>query len=727
MATRVEKGICGVCPANCGVTINLENDRITGILRWKEHIQGIPCIRGRHAPEIVYSPDRVRKPLKRIGPRGTLDFKEISWEQALDEIANVIVRLKSQYGPECIASFFGRGNFETSLWQMFTPKEDGHTVGNTVFMPLGSPNAFSVGSVCWVSYGMIAPKTTFGLPMGMLQPDIENADVVFLWGGNPATDSPLTNMRRLQAAKKRGATIVDIDPLCTESAKISDHWIPIRPGTDGALIYGILRYCLKNNAVDRDFGENYCTGFSDLEAHVEQFTPRFVENITGVKEDAVLRLGELFASSKRMAFLTFTGLEYSNMGFQSIRALLTLWALTGNLDVEGAMRFQFPPWSKLNKPDVRYPTDCRAPIGMDKYPLYCRMMKSAHFMEFPRSVLDEDPYKIRFLLIGGASILTSFPNVPLFAKAMNALEYQVTVNMFTNADAFYADMVLPAASYFETESYSVYPPLSDHPRGIQHRRKIIEPIGEAMSNYLIYAKLAERLGYGHLYPQSDEGMVRYVTAGLPFDFEAFKMRSKEGAISVAGLSEPLSLKIETEEKKWHSGKLRKDGKSGFPTPSGKWEITSSILKDIKADSFPTWVPPEEGLQNKALVKDYPLILTSGARIQSTFRSQHLNIHGLVERQPKAEAVIHPDDAIARNISSGDRVLVKTVRGAVEFSAKVTESILKGVVEVNMGGGSPIQVEGWRNSNINMITDDKNRNDVVGFPVYKALLCDVERI
>lgn len=125
MSKRIEKGICGICPANCGVEISLENDRIVAVHPWKGHIQGIPCVRGRHAPEIVYSADRLRRPLKRSGPKGTLAFTEISWDQAFDEIAKVILTLKSQYGPECIASFFGRGNFEQSLWQMFSPKKEG--------------------------------------------------------------------------------------------------------------------------------------------------------------------------------------------------------------------------------------------------------------------------------------------------------------------------------------------------------------------------------------------------------------------------------------------------------------------------------------------------------------------------------------------------------------------------------------------------------------------------
>ena len=725
MTKRTEKGICGVCPGNCGVTINLENDRITSILPWKGHVQGIPCIRGRHAPEIVYSPDRIKTPLKRKGPRGTLDFEEISWDQALDEIAGVILDLKHRYGPECIASFFGRGHFETSLWQMLTPKEKGFTVGNSIFMPLGSPNAFSVGSVCWVSYGLMAPITTFGRPMGMLQPDLEKADVIFLWGANPATDSPLANMKRLQDAKKRGASIIAIDPLRGESAKMSDHWIPIRPGTDGALIFAIFHHCFRENAIDRIFGETYCEGFTELEAYVAQFTPSYVEQITGVPQSQIKHLGDIFTSSKRLAYLTYTGLEYSNMGFQSIRALMTLWALTGNLDIEGTMRFQTPPLPPFKKPEVRFPWDGGPPIGMDRYPLFCKMTKSAHFMEFPRSVLEGDPYKIRFLLVGGASILTGFPNTRLFTRAMEALEYQVSINLFKTADALYADMLLPATTYFESASYSVFPPLSA-PLGIQYRKQIIKPVGQAMSNYMIYAKLSERLGYGDLYPQSDEAMVRYVTEDCPFDFNDFKEKSESGPISVEGSSKTLSLEITGNEKKWVSGDLRHDGKPGFPTPTGKWEIISTLLKQAGADPFPTWLNVKEGIQNDTLVKDYPLILTTGTRIQSTFRSQHLNIMGLVKRQPNAEALIHPDDAAKRNIKTGDRVLVETIRGKVDFIARITDNIFNGVIEVNMGGGNPFQVTGWRHRNVNLITDDENRNEVVGFPVYKAMLCDVQK-
>jgi len=722
MSERVEKGICGICAAGCGVNITLENDRITKIHPWKTHPLGKPCVRGLHAPSIVYAPDRITKPLKRTGPKGTLSFTEISWDQALDEISQTILKLKSEYGPQCISSYFGRGNFEDSIWKMFSPNEQGSVIPNSIFMPLGSPNAFSVGSICYVSHGLFAPFTTFGAPGGLVQPDLEHADIIFVWGANPATDSPIQTMPRLKKAKDKGAKIVVIDPLKTQTAEMADLWIPIQPGTDGALVHGILFQCFKNGQVDRSFGENFCQGFSELEDYVKGFDPEVVQQITGISEEKLHELTQLLVSTEKIAYITESGLEFCDSGVQSLRALLTLWALTGHLDVKGGMTFKLPSPVPLRKPDVKFPTDV-PPIGMDRYPFFCNATKNAHFMEFPRSTIHEDPYKIRFLLIGGASILTNLPNTALFTEALKALDYQVSVDLFLKADALYADMVLPATTYFEITSLCGYPNETPFPFALQYRRKIIEPIGAAMNSYLIYAKLAERLGYGDLYPQTEEEMVKYVLSDMPMDLEEFKRASEQGPVMVQEMNPAAA-----EERKWLSGKLRPDGKPGFATPSGKWEISSTLLKQFGYDPLPVYTPVSEGPQNDALSGDFPLTLSSGARInQSTFRSQHQNIPSLVKLQPHAEAILHPDDAQSRSISTGEKVWVKTTRGKVQFTARVTEKIAKGVVEVNSGGGAPNQVDGWKDSNINLLTDDQNRDPISGFPVFKALLCEVEKV
>ncbi|SPD75298.1 putative anaerobic dehydrogenase [uncultured Desulfobacterium sp.] len=660
------------------------------------------------------------RPLKRKGPKGSLDFEAISWDQALDEIAGKVLDLKDQYGPECIASFIGRGNFEESIRRMFTPKTKGFSVGNSLFMPLGSPNAFSVGSLCYISYGVLAPISTFGAPMGALVSDMEHADVIFVWGTNPATDSPLTDMIRLMEAKKRGAKIVVIDPLKTTVARDADLWAPIRPGTDMALIYGILLQCFNKGAVDHDFGRDFCQGFDELKEYVTRFTPEVVEGITRVPKSMIEELAGIMSSTGNISFLSYTGLEYSNIGVQTIRMLLTLWALTGHLDVAGGQRIQMPLAVPFKKPDVQFPAAV-APIGADKYPFYFQLTNSAQFMEFPGSVLDGDPYKIRFLLIGGASILTSFPLTPIFKKALSVLDYQVCVDIFLNADACFADIVLPATTYYEMSSLCCYQNAGPYQFATQYRKKVIEPIGEAKSSYLIYASLAERLGYGHYYPQSEDGMVEYLIQDLPIDFEEFKTRSEHGPIPLyQDAAKPY------EEKKWLTGKLRRDGKPGFSTPSGKWEIRSSLIEKAGYSPFPVYKNMTEGPDNTEMFKDYPLTLTTGARLQSSFRSQHLNIPGLLKLQPNAEVLIHKEDAGPRGIVTGDRVIVVTERGEAIFTAHVTEDILAGVVEVNQGGGTPIQAEGWRDSNVNILTDDKNRDPLSGFPVFKALLCQVKK-
>lgn len=719
MGKRVEKGICGICPANCGVEIGFENDRIATINPWKDHLQGVPCVRGRHASEIVHSPDRIKTPLKRKGPKGTLEFGAISWDQALEEVAGVIMALKKEHGPECIASFFGRGNFEQSLWQMFTPVGKGFACGSSIFMPLGSPNAFSVGSICFCSYGVLAPVATYGLPMGVLEPDLEEAEVIVVWGTNPATDSPLTRMVRLQAARKRGARVVVIDPLRTATARMAEKWVPIQPGTDLALIYGILNECFSRGAVDRKFGAEYCRGLAEFEEIVGGYTPEYVEAITRVSRQTLSELVALLTSSRKVALLAYTGVEYSRSGVECVRALLTLFALTGHLDVQGGQRLQLPTGVRLRKPRVSFPEE-RAPIGMDRYPFFCTLTHSAHYMEFPRSVLEGDPYRIRFLLIGGASVLTSLPNTALFRDALSALDYQVTIDRFLNADALYADMVLPAASYFEIESFCGYPAIAP-PRALQHRRRIIEPVGEAWGDYLIYARLAERLGYGHLFPQSEEEMVRYVLGEMPFEYAEFVRRSRDGVIELAERPNRFG-----EEEKWLTGRLRSDGKPGFPTPSGKWELRSSVLTEFGHRSLSDIEEFEKANAGEDRVVKYPLRLTTGARIQSNFRSQHLNIPGLLRLQPQAEVWIHPEDAVPRLIRSGDRVKVSTPQGEVAFTAKVTSDILSGVVEVNQGGGGPLQAAGWRERNVNVLVDDSDRDPISGFPVFKTLCCEVRR-
>ena len=197
---RVVQGICGVCDAACGVEMVMEGDRLVRLYPWKGHPKGIVCTRGTRAPEVIYNPDRLLYPQRRVGERGENRFERITWDQAYEIMVEGIQRIGAAHGPEAVAIYTGRGNFEFGLNEMFAPAGPPESSANAVLFPFGSPNATGVGSLCFVSYGMIAPKACFGAMVHDVSDELEAADLIFVWGVNPATASPDRKSTRLNSS-----------------------------------------------------------------------------------------------------------------------------------------------------------------------------------------------------------------------------------------------------------------------------------------------------------------------------------------------------------------------------------------------------------------------------------------------------------------------------------------------------------------------------------------------
>lgn len=208
-----KKGLCGICPAGCWVEAGLVDGKLVDIRQDTGHTLGMICRRGRHAPEIVYSEHRLRYPMKRAGSKGSYEFERITWDDAYHIIAERLHRIKEEWGPEAVAIYTGRGAQELSLCDMYQPKGVAASSASNVLFPFGSPNTTGVGALCYVSLHMIAPHVTMGRMQMNMFTDIENSEMVVVWGTNPATDSPPADMHRLEAAALRGADIVMIDPL----------------------------------------------------------------------------------------------------------------------------------------------------------------------------------------------------------------------------------------------------------------------------------------------------------------------------------------------------------------------------------------------------------------------------------------------------------------------------------------------------------------------------------
>ena len=704
---RIKEGLCGICPSGCGIEITMEEGRLRHIKPMEGHPLGIVCTRGVHAEEVIYSPDRIQFPMKRIGNRGEGKLERISWDEAFELSARLIKKVVKKYGPEAIAIYSGRGGFEESLRDIFTSGGQDNICLNFIF-PLGSPNTFSSSSLCNNSHRVLAPVTTFGTSLDHLFPDFEGSDRIVVWGSNSATDSPPINLKKILEAMARGTKIIVIDPLRTYTAEKADEWIGIRPGTDGALGLGMAHVIMEKGLYDMAFADDWMHGLEEFKEYVKGFPPEKVEKITWVKAKKIERLA-LDLVKPRTSLLLHTGLEYTNSGVQNIRAILIFWALAGNLDRPGGLVFRMPEASPIRRNRIE-PPQGKPAIGSDRHPLYCNLNRSGHFMEVPRAILEGDPYWVKGLIVLGGSIVTSFPNPNLWRHCFESLETLITIDRFLTNEALYADVVLPGTTMFEITSYKRYP------GQLSYRERIVPPPGEAKNDTLILAELAKFLNYGDRYPQSEEAMLNFVLEGSPVPLEQLKSKPEGVALS----SPPMVYE------KYKNGLLRKDGKPGFETPSGKFEISSNLLKKYGYDALPVYQEPSEGpFGSPEMAKEFPLVLTTGTRIQSTFRSQHLNIPGLLKLQDKPNILIHPEDAEPRGIKNGDKVWVRTKRGRVPFYAKVTERIMRGVIEANMGGGGPLQPQAWREANVNELTDPENRDPISGFPVFKALLCEVE--
>ncbi len=703
-------GICGVCPGGCGVDIHLRGGRIERLTPCKGHPFGIVCPRGARASEIVYSPDRILYPQKRIGARGGGKFTRISWDEAYDLWVRALHDVADRHGPEAACIYTGRGNFEFGLNEAFGPAGTIESSANSILFPFGSPNATGVGSLCYAAYGMIAPQTLFGEGMRNIKEDLDNADLILVWGANPATDSPPVKLRQVKRAAKRGARVIVIDHRRTETAKATRaQWVGIRPGTDGALALGLARVLIAEGLHDQEFVARWTLGFESFADYVEPFTPTAVEAITGVPAETIRALAHAIAAAKGCSVLSYTGLEYSNTGVQALRAVWTLQAIAGHLDSPGGKLFKMPTRTRTGRITTPPPAGARPPIGAARYPLHHEMRHEAHAAALPRAVLENEPYPVRLLIVSGASIITAWPDPALWRRTLAGLDFLVAINRFPTADMAYADLVLPATTLFEIESYMA------HDGYLQHRRRVIAPRGEARNDYLIFAELARRLGYGHLWPQSEEALVRRMLEGTGIALEDLRAHPE-------GLPVP---EPEMRYRKYATGDLRADGQPGFETPSGKLEIASQWLVSHGYDPLPVYTEPREGpIGSPGLAKRFPLVFNSGARTQFAFRSQHLNIPSLAEKHPLPLVQLHSQDAQARGIEDGDPVWVISARGRVPFRASVTSDIVAGAVEVNMGGGGPLGDPAWQRANVNELTDPDNSDPLSGFPVFKTLLCDV---
>lgn len=710
-----KRAICGICSAGCWVIVTYnEAGRIKTVRADETSPLGAICKVGEHSAEIVYSQDRLLYPLKRKGPKGTYEFQRTTWGEAYGTIVEKLRTIKAESGPEATAIYTGSGSFELAFCDMFQPKDVAISSAASVLFPFGSPNTLGVGALCYVAFAMIAPHVTMGRMFMNMFSDIEKARLIVIWGKNPAAHCPPHDFQRIQEACCRGASLVVIDPRKTALAKSSNaEWIPIRPGTDGALALGMCQVIIEEDLYEEDFIRNWTVGFEPFAQYVQHFRPEVVEHITGVPAETVRSLARRIVITDGVSLVMYSGLEYSDGAVSAIRATLVLWALAGQLDVPGGSCFsmsqnQFP----INREGLIPNPNAQKAAGYNNFPIYSKYRGEFHANILPEAVLKKKPYPIRLLLSLGASMITSWPQSEIWRKTLGALDFLVCIDRQLTADMAYADIILPAATYYEIESYMRYGPI------YRIREQVIPPVGEARSDFFILSELARRLGYGHLYPQTPIELLDRSLQGSGFTLE--EVRRAGGLVKVPT--------VMMEYKKWEKGLLREDGQTGFETPSGKFEIASSILEEHGYDALPIYVEPGESPHSQPeLAKEFPLVFNSGARSKVDIHTIHQTIPALMEEKPVPTVMINTADARVRGIQNGDLVTLKTRRAQIHLYALVTDDLMAGAVEASAMGGGALGSKAWQGACVNDLTDLGRFDPISGFPVYKALLCEVSKV
>lgn len=776
---------CPLCVSRCGATATV----VDGTFRLRpdpSHPTGSAlCVKGKAAPEIAAHRDRLRHPMRRTTPKGSVDpgWQRIAWDEALSVTAERLNDLARAHGAESVV--FASVSPSTSAIV------DSVDWIQRLRRAFGSPNLCASMELCgWGRY--LAPLYTFGAPVpGEYMPDLERAECILFWGYNPSV-SRLVHATATTAALRRGARLVVVDPRRAGLATKADAWLRVRPGTDAALALAITSAMIEHDWYDRDFVTQWTNGpllvreddgrflrASDLGADGEhgryvvwdraaeravardpgaddhdafslagrfevttlegtvtcrpafefirdqcrQVSGVVAEAITGVPADEVERVARLLWDHRPVAFYTWSGLEQHSGATQIVRAVHQLYALTGCLDGPGGnVRFEAVPTNAVDGRELLAPEQRSKAIGLARRPLGPARFEFVTGEDFYTAALDGDPYRARGLVDFGSNLLMAHGDSSRGRAALAALDFYVHADLFPSPTSDQADILLPVTSAFEAEGLKVGFEVSQEAQSlVQLRRPLVPPQGEARSDLQVIFELACQLGLGHHFWDGD------IDA-------AYRHQLDPSGISLEQLRahpEGVRLPLVTRHRKYAD--TGPDGSPvGFDTPTGRVELYSERLLDHGQPPVATYVDP--ALSHRArpdLAADFPLVLTCAKSLHFC-EAQHRGIASLRSRAPDPEVEVHPDTAAERGIAAGDWVTISTPQGSVRARAAFNRNLEPTVVcgqhgwwqgcdELGLPGLPPFESQG---ANLNLVLSQTPSDPISGSSPLRAQLCDI---
>ncbi len=710
------------CPAHCGidacgVLAHVRGDRVIKVepAQFPDPKYRRICLRGLSSLDITYHPDRLKRPLRRVGERGRGGFEPITWEEAFDIIADRFREIADKYGWPAIGWTLGGPGAGTTKFGAYL-----RLAGLTKSTRVSAWGYGDAGLPC-------GSKTLFGthLPYALLFPKLmQDPDLVVVWGSNPAETQPVNMMRPIMDAKQKGARLVVIDPRFTVTAAKADAYLGLKPGTDTALGLGLMHVIFKerlsNEAfirrhtvgpylVRQDTGEflrgkhvglepggdyvvwdrasdsarlryapdiepamegSYTVGGIEQKTALqmlmdlaEKYNPQKTAEITGVSRDLIVKLARRIGRSKTAAFVTNMGFTRTYHGDISARAMGSVAVITGHISAtfRGGHRPAVLSWKPFLNPDPERGAYSRLGI-----------------LQLYDAIEHGRPYPVKALYLAFTNFLNQCAHSGRIAERLfPALEFIVTAELFMTPTARYADIVLPTTSYLEFSDLIPFP----YPY-VQLQQKVIEPLHECRSDVDIAAGIAERLGFGEYFQGGEDAFIDLILDSGDDSMQGITRDKLRKGPMVLNLVPDLGQEIDIP----------------FSTPSGKIELYSESLAEA-GQALPVHLDPvETPLEPKG--RNYPLAFIQG---HSRFRTHSMfsNVESILELCPEPEVEINPLDAAERNIAAGDMVTVFNDRARTTLKARVTPGLRPGVVNITEGWWIEQFVEG----SVNHLTHD----------------------
>jgi thiosulfate reductase / polysulfide reductase chain A len=726
---EIRPTVCFWCKAECGLLAHVRNGELLTLEEdpdWP--IKCYPptkgCVRRKAAAEYFYHPGRINYPMKRTGTRGEGKWQRVSWKDALDEIAGKLTRLRDKYGAETMAASGGTARTHDEYRARF-------------FNLFGSPNLLGQERICF------GPRSIMGDSIVGMFPNYavsKDTNCVLLLGAEPLTARPMAG-KAIMEAKKRGAKMIVVDPVQTQSARMADIWLPLHPGTDSALLLGMINVIVSENLYDRGFVEKWCYGFDKLVDRLREYPLPKVASITGLPEDLIRQAAEMYARNGPACAIEGMGLEHSYTSTQALHARWILSSICGNLDIRGGETQMGPPgfvptrdmelWERM--PESQW----HKMIGADRFRMSSYDAQKiingnivrvwgkpvnemfhqcqCHTPSAYQTIITGEPYPVTALFTTHSNpMVTEIATNTVYAALKSSnLQMYVVNDFFMTPSAELADYVLPAATWLERPDLWSF---SDYGSYIWARQAVVPHIVpgkyEHYRDFDIWRELGMRLGQVADWPwRTLEEAIDYRLEPLGYTLRTF----------------PKVIVRPLIEKKYE--------RQGFGTTTGKVELSSTVLERLGYDPLPRYEPPPESPEgDPALAQRFPYRLITGRRSIFYYHSEWRHVDSVRRHHPDPRVQIHPETAAMAGISDGDWAWIITVRGRIRQRVRLFDKMDPGIIDAEhgwwfpeMAGEDPI-LHGAFESNVNVImSDDPDQcNPEMGSYPLRTALCRIEK-